>query len=67
MTLSRNCAVTLKGSPSFSHRWATSVRTWFKTATLETMARKIKKAFNGIKPVKTPARRTIDQMLAAVS
>ena len=25
-TESRNCAVTLIGSPSFSHRWATSVR-----------------------------------------
>ena len=67
LTLSRNCAVTLKGSPSFSHRCATRVRTWFSTATLETMARKITKAVIGIKPLNTPPSRTLDQMLAAVS
>ena len=67
LTLSRYCSVTLIGSPSFSHRWATRVRTWLRNMTPDATPRKIRKARSGMAPVATRAMSAIAQMLAAAS
>ena len=41
MTESRNCAVTVIASLSFSHRWATSVRNWLSSAVSDRIDRAI--------------------------
>ena len=55
------------GSPSFSHRCATRVRTWLRNITPDDTARKTRNAFSGIIPVATMANMAIAQTLAAVS
>jgi hypothetical protein len=57
--------VTLMGSPSFSHRCATRVRTWFRNITPEATPRKIRKSRSGMAPIAVKARRVIAQRLAA--
>jgi hypothetical protein len=63
LTLSRNWAVTLIGSPSFSHRCATRVRTWLRNITPDATPRKIRKARSGMTPVATIASSAIAQTL----
>ena len=61
LTLSRYWSVTLIGSPSFSHRCATSVRTWLSSMTPEATPRKMRKAASGMVPVATSTTSAIAQ------
>src|SRR3954447_9006503 len=67
LTLSRNWAVTLIGSPSFSHTYATSVRVWLTNIAPDATPRKIRNSRNGIAPVATSVRSVIAQALHAAS
>src|SRR5690348_1289678 len=67
LTLSRYWAVTLIGSPSFSHKCATSVRIWLRSITPDETPMKIRKSRGGTTPIATIAINEIVQMLHAVS